>query len=233
MPTYAIRPTNGLPETVEHMDENGRPHYFKVTPRELTPKRAKVADWIQSSLQKAFLACGAFAAWHARPFTEDQVVMALFQAFMAYVAYRILSAWTRDQLKKTTVIVLDEKTVKLRGWFRGYEFDRNLVDRFFLTPHPAAKAEARNHQLEDRRDQNARSFSQRRVYYQDSYLVTLAYDGQSITLAEVFGMPEASRIVARLQYCHRHLNNTFGHGRSGSSQDPAHDWDELPGGLLW
>lgn len=99
--------------------------------------------------------------------------------------YRLtLAGLGLDQGKVTITFEHDRMRIN------GQTYDRRLARGFELEPHPFAKQEEHRDRLQQ---------IGTRLYYRDSYVLTLEYGDRRIETAEIIGKKSATMLVARLQ----------------------------------
>ncbi|WP_095193954.1 hypothetical protein [Pseudomonas sp. Irchel 3A7] len=220
-------PLTGRPSTRQATDEAGRLS-FKVTPRELTPFRAKLAEGISAVLGLGLAAANFMPLLDGRH--PDLPGMAI--AFGATVLGFHLLRWvTREVCRVTTEIELGVDEIKVRRMLGWQSYDRRLEHRFVLLPHDGAERERRRNDLATREAASNGQIVQKPIYYGDSFHVVLVYAGHRVDLLSVYGRKQAASIVARLQYCDQLLEQEA--KRVGARTNPhvGAEWHDSPGGI--
>lgn len=233
MQTHFKNPLSGRPSTTERKGRDGLP-VFRIAPRELTPLRARLADQIGEGLWWVAI------LWMAYAFVNDPdmavvngpdlsvgTVLAAGAFFLA--GERVLKWLARIALRGSIELVMTADTIKVRQGLLWKRYDRLLEHRFTLQVHDRAEQERRDYDAKVQRAAHSRvpPFV---PYYGDSFHVILAYAGQRVDLASVYGQKQAAAIVARLQLCDRLLFEAIKMS-GGISQKPGDDWTDAPGGL--
>lgn len=226
MHTRFKNPLSGKPYTVESKDRKGLPK-FTITPHELTPLRAKLADSANAVLAAALtISCIASQIYHPNPGWGN----AIHAAVMYVITYYILAWLVRGIFHRKTTIVMTTDEIRVRRWFGWQCFDRNLEHRFSLLVHDLAKAEQQRHEFEIRQASAKGRVIGKTVYYGESFHIVLIYAGHREDMLSVYGQKESAAIISRLQYCDRCLNEAVNMG-GGINNHPEDEWNQTPGGL--
>lgn len=220
-------PLDGRPRTKELTDKSGR-LAFLVTPHELTPLGAKLADAVSSILGLGLLV----ASVATLPDWRHPELPVLVAAFGGAVASGwVLHVIARKACRVTSEIELGLESIRVRR-LRGWEsFDRRIGHQFSLVPHDAAEAERRRNDLATREAAANGQVVQKPVYYGDSFHVVLVYAGHRVDLLTVYGGQQAAAIVARLQYCDQLLEQEVKHVGARNNPYVSAEWPDSPGGL--
>ncbi|VVN79664.1 hypothetical protein [Pseudomonas fluorescens] len=220
-------PLLGRPPTRQTTDEAGLLS-FKLTPRELTPIRAKLANGISAVIGLGLAAANFIPLLQEpHPYLPDLVtalgVTVLGYHLLRWVTFEACRVTTRIELR------MDEVRVRLLSGWKSY--DRRIEHRFVLLPHDAAEYEQRFHEFATRKAAANGQVVQPPIYYGDSFHVVLVYAGHRIDLLTVYGRQQAAAIVARLQHCDQLLDAEA--KRVGAGKNPHIDgeWHHTPGGL--
>lgn len=220
-------PLTGQPLTRQLTDEAGR-LAFRVTPRELTPFGARLAD---GTAALAGLALGAASFTMLIDWRSPDLLHMAAACGAVALGYQLVrwTAWAAFRV--TTVIEMELETIRVRRPLGWKTLDRRIDHRFALLVHDDAEAERRCNDLETREAAAKGMVVQKPVYYGDSFHVVLVYAGHRIDLLTVFGRKQAASIVARLQYCDRLLDEEAKRGCGSTSAHAETDWPDAPGGL--
>ena len=112
MQKHFRNPLRGEPGTVEAIDRTGRPR-FRITPCELTPLRAKLADKLAFWLAIILLLRCVFLYFD----TEDYGVWEAIGFIGLFIAGKHLLRWmARDALRCKTQIVMTVDGIAVRRW---------------------------------------------------------------------------------------------------------------------
>lgn len=220
-------PLSGHPPTAKTNDQAGR-LLFRVTPCELTPFRAELANDMPAVFGAMLVvACITILICWSDP-ELWHVVM-----FMSYIALgSMYLCWAFQKFCRiTTEIELGVDSIRVKRWTGWHSYDRGVEHRFLLLPHDRAEDERRRNDLAVREAAAKGEAVQPPVYYGESFHVVLVYAGHRIDFLTVFGMREAAAVVARLQYCDRLLNQEAKRGNGGGNARAGDDWHNAPGGL--
>ncbi|CAD0261115.1 hypothetical protein F6476_01125 [Pseudomonas umsongensis] len=220
-------PLTGRPPTRQTTDEAGLLS-FKVTPRELTPIRAKLANGISSVIGLGLAAVNFIPLLQERHLYLQDLVAAIGVTVLGYYLLRWV---TLEACRVTTRIELRMDQAKVRRLSGWESYDRRIEHRFVLLPHDEAEHEQRCHDLATRKAAANGQVLQPPIYYGDSFHVVLVYAGHRIDLMTVYGRQQAAAIVARLQHCDQILDAEA--KRVGAGKNPHIDgeWPHSPGGL--
>lgn len=220
-------PLAGSPPTVQTTDQAGRLQ-FRVTPCELTPLGARLAD-ITSGLMSLALAAGSALTlidWHQPELPQMAAVVGV-----SLIGGWVLRWTAQKAFRVSTVIEIGMDTIRVRRLMRWQSYDRRPDHFFALQTHDYAEYERRRNDLATRKAAANSRVVQKPVYYGDSFHVVFVQEGQRIDLLTVFGRQPASAIVARLQYCDRLLEREAKRVGSGCTISPEDEWLKSPGGL--
>ncbi|MFK4445218.1 hypothetical protein ABH944_005436 [Caballeronia udeis] len=218
-------PLSGNPRTVQSKNRDGTPT-FSITPRELTPGGAKLADTI-CALTGAILALeNVVVAMNSHTGTAA-ILQSIITSFALYCAI----AWSvRLALRRETSIRMTPEAISVRHWQGWQHYARDLEHRFALQVHDNAKHEQQQHEYEIKRASARGRIVRRTAYYGESFHIILVHAGHRQDLLTVYGQKEATAIIARLQYCDRCLDEAMSMG-GGIKQRPEDEWNDTPGGL--
>jgi len=220
-------PLTRRPPTRQTTDESGLLS-FKVSPRELTPFRVKLANGISSVIGLGLAAAIFIPLLQARHLYLPELVTAFG---VTVLGYHLLRWVTLEACRVTTRIELRVDQVKVRR-LQGWEsYDRRIEHRFVLLPHDATEHEQRCHDLVTRQAAANGQVVQPPIYYGDSFHVVLVYAGHRIDLLTVYGRQQAAAIVARLQHCDQLLDAEAKRVGAGKNPHIAGEWHHTPGGL--
>lgn len=220
-------PLTGRPRTRKSTDEAGRLS-LKVTPRELTPFRAKLAEGISAVLGLGLAAANFMPLLVGRH--PDLPSMAI--AFGATVlGFHLLRCVTREVCRVTTEIELGVDEIKVRRMLGWQSYDRRIEHRFVLLPHDAGEHERRRNDLATREAAANGQVVQKPIYYGDSFHVVFVYAGHRIDFLTVYGRKQTEAIVARLQHCDQLLDAEAKRLGGGNNPHIVGEWPHAPGGL--
>jgi hypothetical protein len=223
-----ISPLAGWPRTRARNDRHGK-LIFEITPRVLTPGRAKLADRVHSCLAALWLIRCIFAFFNfpvlgLREFLQTAALYAI-----GHVVLRVVVEAT---LRTKTEIIMTNEVLSVRHWWNRREYDRALIKGFSLLHHDEAEAERFNQEFEKAKEAQQGNVIQPTPYFMRSFHVVASFAGQRLDLLSVYGQKEAAAIAARLQLCHLLLDEDAGiKGRSGVAAKPEREWQGAPGGL--
>lgn len=217
-------PLDGYPHTVETTGADGVPS-FTVTPRPLSPDRAKAAHGVASLLSFGLFILVAYYLLTVAGIGVPQLAVAVVVLMgVGHHLPRVCeSAFRRPTEIKMTATAISVRSA--RGWVH---YSRLLEHRFALYPHDWTSWEQRNIDYETRRAAANGHVVSPTVYYGESLHLVLVYAGHRVDLATVWGQSEASAIVARLQYCDRCLDKALEMG-AGVPKSPEDEWNASPG----
>ncbi len=140
-------PLTGRPPTRQTTDEAGLLS-FKVTPRELTPIRAKLANGISSVIGLGLAAVNFIPLLQERHLYLQDLVAAIGVTVLGYYLLRWV---TLEACRVTTRIELRMDQAKVRRLSGWESYDRRIEHRFVLLPHDEAEHEQRCHDLATRK----------------------------------------------------------------------------------
>jgi hypothetical protein len=218
----ARNPFDGKPRTLEETDENGN-LCFRVTPRVLTPLRARIADNLgETTAAAGVLLIGLYILDHNLPPT------ALLFAGAIWFAHPLCEKLWREVLKRPVEILVTADEFRFRRWMRWIVIDRDLQHRFALVLHDLARQERDRHELEAAKAQKRGKIVQPRRYYQDSYHLCYELLGQRNDITEICGRPDAQAVLARLRAIDEVITARARRG-NGTAIRPGDQWVEQPG----
>lgn len=220
-------PLTGRPSTRQTTDDAGLLS-FKVTPRELTPIRAKLANRISAVIGLGLAAVNFIPLLQERHLYLQDLVAAIG---VSVLGYYLLRGVTLEACRVTTRIELRMDQVRVRRLSGWESYDRRIEHRFVLLPHDDAEHEQRCHDLATRQAAANGQIVQPPIYYGDSFHVVLVYAGHRIDLLTVYGRPQAAAIVARLQHCDQLLDAEAIRVGAGANPHIDGEWHHTPGGL--
>lgn len=219
-----ISPFDGRPRTESVVGSDGKV-MFRVFPRELTPVRAIIADWI------SILSClGGSTESILYLQTLENVENWVWAAAIAgpWALYPFAMRFVRVLARKRVRIVMTGAQFSFKTW-RGWKtFDRRLLHRFSLTPHRLGRKEQQSHQLAIQRAAQTGQIITPPVYFAESYHLIFEYLGQAQDITAIYDRDRAMTVLARLKACNDVLDNETGHG-DGIALEPEEQWTEQPG----
>jgi len=228
MPMRTISPLAGTPRTKARTDAKGKP-IFDITPRVLTPGRAKLADLIHGLLSALWLIRCIFAFFNFPVFGLAEVCQTAVLFGIGHFTLRFVIVAV---LRTKTEIIMTTDLLCERRWLNRHEYDRHLIQGFAVIPHDRADIERFNQEFEKAQAASKGKVIQPTPYLARSCHVVASYAGQRVDLLTVYGLKEAAAIAARLQLCHQLLDEAIGiQGRSGVAARPDREWQGTPGGL--
>ena len=194
---------------------------FTISPRELTPLRAKVAD-----NGAIVLAIGAaiygFMILQASPMTPDSYYW--IPVIGPMVALPLIRKVLRHLLKRSWKMVITADQFKVEKWYGWKKYDRQLPHKFSILVHDKTKLEQEKIELDLRKGkQKDKTYSQL-CYYGNSFHISYEYLGQRNDIATVFGHKQALALVTRLQAC----DDVMG---DGTPLTPDDQWGDRPGDI--
>jgi hypothetical protein len=218
---------HGKPDTRQTVDREGN-LTLSVTPRELTPLRAKAADALAVLNAYGILYLG----FH---FTNAHMPQNWVLGFMALSIVAALSMFPlvlfwRFLLKKKTRMVMTADRFSAQTWRGWKNFDRTLPHKFAVIAHDKAQAEQEQHDLKIREAQARGRIISKTRYYGQSFHIVFEYVGQRHDVLTVFGQKQALAVAARLKACDGVLDRKARMGE-GVALDPDDQWDRGPGDI--
>lgn len=221
----ARSPFAGKPRTRALRRGKGRAGGYRIEAEFLTPLRARIAD---NAAILAAVSVGLYGGARALSLPYDQLEHLGIALVLAVVSYPAGLWLCRRALRKSRQIEITPDTVRIGAAFGWKEFDRRLKHRFHLLPHDNARAERDRHDYLARKGQTKRSVRRLRKYYQESWHVVFEYLGQRVDIADVYGLPPARAILARLKACDEIMDGKPGTGL-GRVLTPGDEWASSPG----
>lgn len=224
MTRKALSPFAGKPKTRQITGRDGAP-VFIVSPRVLTPFRAKIADTL--TLWGAIAGIG-FALLRVADMpgaTEWHFAAAIGGPVIAAVVLKDAVRWL---FKKRRHIKLSLDEVAVRRFFFWKRFDRQLPHKFSLIVHDKAQAERDMHEFQIMEGQLRKQPVRKSRYYTESWHLSFDYVGQRNDLLTVFGAKDAQAVLARLKAIDEVLDAVMRKGH-GTPLSPQQEWGEQPG----
>jgi hypothetical protein len=194
-------PLAGYPSTMERSDDHGLPAY-EIEPRELTPEGAIKRAQLLGTL-KAVLALWSVYEWYNHAWAWSAlIIMAIVSAILYRIALRFLNAyfWQKTKLVLTCQFVSIRRTGQDWEHFRYPE-----VSGFTLRSHDDARDEQLQLEYDAQRASQRQTALRKRVYYGDSFHISVVQLGQQVDLFTIYGQKNARAVVERLQLCYRIL----------------------------
>ncbi len=223
----ARSPFTGKPRTWALSRGKGKASGYRIKAAFLTPLRARIAD---NTAILAALCIGLYGCARALSLPTGQfehLALALVYALISYPAGLGLLRWL---LRKTRHIEITPDEVRISGSLGWKTYDRRIKHRFHLLPHDKARAERDRHDYLARKGQTKRSIRRLKKYYQESWHVVFEYLGQRVDIADVYGLPPARAILARLKACDEIMDGKPGTGL-GRVLTPEDEWASSPGDI--
>lgn len=223
-----ISPLAGKPATTALRDNNGNP-VFVITPRVLTPWRARLADGFHCLLGFVFVVL--FLLFLAGSYGKPRFDMyaALSVAGGLYAARWALVKLATLLIRRKTTIIMTTTAIRVRGLLGWKTYDRNIHHSFTMILHDRAKREGIENDFKVRQAAKIGEVISPAAYYGNAAHVCLALAGHRIDLAEVFDHQVAAAIVARLQYCDKCLDAAV---KKGEGWGETPEWEgNAPGRL--
>ncbi|MCE6978594.1 hypothetical protein EI534_14630 [Pseudomonas frederiksbergensis] len=220
-------PLLGRPPTRQTTDKSGLLS-FKVSPRELTPNKARLADGISTLIGLVLAFANFIPLLHERRLISPDLVTAIGVTVFGYYLLRLV---TLEACRVTTRIELRMGQIKVRRLTGWESYDRHVEHRFVLLPHDEAEHEQRCHDLATRKAAANGQVVQPPIYFGNSFHVVLMYAGHRIDLLTVYGRPQAAAIVARLQHCDQRLDAEAKRIGAGTNPHTDGEWHHTSGGL--
>lgn len=222
-----ISPWDGFPKTRLEADENGK-RCFIVTPRVLTPMRAKAAEAMTLVMAVVLTAIG-FIYLSGRP-TEPEAWKWFVVPFLPWMLFPLIYWFSAAFFAKETKIVLTEKRFEVHGLITRRVYDRTLPHSLSLFQHDWAEAEMRENDYAIRKAAREGKVIQKTPYYADSAVVSFDYLGQRNDVLVAYPKTTAHNVLTRLQACDAVLNRQIGSG-DGITTDPSDQWRDQPGDI--
>lgn len=227
MTKKTISPYDGKPTTKHGMDRNGV-SVFTITAKEMTPGRAKFADWASAVLVGCFLVV-VLANFHPHQSKDESMILgAVFYAVLL-LGYPVFRIFWRFYLKKETQIILTAELFMVKRWGGWKKYDRSLEHSIYMIAHDKSKVEAEviDHNIQRG---NVTSAAHKMRYYSNSHHICLNYLGTRHDILTVMGHKEAVAILARLTLCDETINAQTGMG-DGVPLNPAEQWNNQTGDI--
>jgi hypothetical protein len=211
-------PFDGYPETREETDENEGLR-FRVTPKVLTPLRAKIADKLGAATAAVGTVAGVmFIADHNYP------LIALLAAAGIWFGKPLYEKAWREGIRRKVEIIITEAEFRFRTWTgRWIVFDRELPHSFAVPLHDLARQEREQHELQILKAQQLKKIVQPRRYYQESFHLVYELLGQRNDITEIYGRPEAQAVQKRLRAIDEVLKPRAARGH-GTPLKPEDQW---------
>lgn len=220
-------PFAGGPTTVESTDQDGAKR-ITVTPKAITPLRARLADWA-SNLMGTLLFCGAvYGATLMGDASAWQFAALLLAPFAALPAIR---AGLYYFFRKSARVVFTPEIFTFYNLIGSKSFDRNMPHSFALYYHD--KRERESEIIADKvRSRSGRWWALRppKKYFGKSYYISFEYMGQRNDLMLVYKHKTAQEIIARLKAVDEVMDGLAGNGR-GQALSPEQEWTPQAGAL--
>jgi hypothetical protein len=213
---------DGKPKTWKETDDNGNVA-FRVIARVLTPARAKLADKLgETTAAAGVLLSGLYIINHDLPPTG-----LLFAGALWFLHPLFEKAW-REAIKRKVEMVVTADQFRFRRWLRWIAIDRTLPHGLSLRMHDLAHREHDQHQLEVLKAQQRKKIVQPRRYYQESRHLCYELLGQRNDITEIYGLPDAQAVLARLRAIDGVINASARRG-DGTAIRPGDQWLKQPG----
>lgn len=222
-----ISPWDGFPKTRLETDENGK-RCFIVTPRVLTPMRAKAAEAMAGVIAIMLTIIGILYLSDSQ--NEPDVWMLLAIPLAPWLFFPLIYWFSAAFFAKETKIVLTEKRFEVHGFITKRVFDRTLPHSLSLFQHDWAEAEMRENDFAIRKAAREGRVIQKTPYYADSAVVSFDYLGQRNDVLVAYPKTAAHNVLTRLQACDAVLNRQIGSG-DGITTNPSDQWRDQPGDI--
>ena len=219
-------PFDGFPITRQIAGQDGNP-VFIVSPRTLTPLRAKIADALGTASTLS-LAAGCLFYLQTFPIATNWAIAGLLATPL--LAYPLFTAIWRFLLKTKTRIVLTPSSFKFKAGRDWQAYDRTLPHGFAVLAHDKAQTEAKRHDHLTRLAQAEGEIISPKSYYGQAFHLCLIYAGQRVDITTIYGRKEASAILARLQLCDGVLDTACGIN-GATTLSPGDEITRQPGDL--
>lgn len=221
-----VSPFSGRPQTRQAIDREGNLS-FTVTARELTPVRAKIADFCAGVSAIALLVGGVLIANDYSDAQEPLWWVIVIGPFLGFPLYQLL--W-RYALRKTTRMELSADRFAVPSWLGWKRYDRKLPHKFTLVPHDWARIEAEDHEFTIRQAQMNGKLIRPTRYYGESWHLSFEYLGQRNDVLTIFGRKPALAVLTRLIAVDEVLD---AHARMGDgvALTPGEQWGAQPGDI--
>lgn len=226
MPHMFRNPLEGYPESYEVVGADGVPS-FRITPRVLTPFRAKARDQLFDALLLAMWVSLLYVMFTTNSISKSDVAVIVA---LGIAASHLMPRALEMALLRRSDILMTADTIAVRGWLGWQRYSRHLEHRFALHVHDRAQEEYRDNDFRVRAAAAHGKVVAPAAYYGSSFHVVLVYAGHRVDLLTVFGQRDAAAIIARLQYCDRCLNEALAMG-GGIPKRPEDEWNDAPGGV--
>lgn len=216
----------GQPKTTVRFSRDGD-ITVDVTINELTPLRAKAADYVTTWV--TFLAICYTLYDTARLPNPDWTTW--LAAIVIPLIFYPLTKWSaRSFFKKQQRVRFTQDQFEIGSWPLGKKFDRQLQHSFTLPPHDKRADEKVALQLEVIRGRQRGKLVQPEQYYGKSFHLVFEYLGERFDIAEIYGEREAKRALDRLKSIDQVIESITGSG-SGTPLSPENEWFPTAGDL--
>jgi hypothetical protein len=224
--TKLVTPFDGLPETREVTDDDGRAE-FHITACPPTPASVRYGDIMGTVVTLFWAGIGLYSL----PQQDYPLVGAALFVAGPILAHGWLRRLFAEELAVTTRIRFAEDTFAVKRGSEDWQvFDRRHPHRFVLLPHDRAQEEKDRHEYEKARASIAHRAVLPRRYYTSAFHVVFEYLGQRHDICEVHGPKEAQAILTRLLACDSLMDAQASKGK-GLPLTPADEWAPQPGDI--
>lgn len=219
-------PFEGFPPTRQITDQNGDP-VFIITPRTLSPFRAKLADLAAGAAVLA-IAGGSLFYLDSQSITNETTIAALLAAPL--LAYPLLKFTFAALFKARTKIILTPGTFRFKRWRWSKPYDRSLPHKFSLLEHDWAHREKERHDLAIRRAQADGEIISKKKFFSESFYLCFDLVGQRIDILCVYGRKPSLAILARIKAADE-IMDAYARMGDGLALSPDQQWRSQPGDL--
>lgn len=227
MPNGTQSPFEGNPETTKSTDSQGRANYT-VLIRAMTPRLAKLADWLSGAAALAAGVAGIKFAFDLPDPNTAQVLALLALPLPGYFAAR---AGLYEIMQARVRVVFTPETFTIERPLMGKKkFDRHMPHKFALYHHRKAdREEERLSYKEGKRQRHWWSWKLKR-YFGKSYHLSFNYLDQRNQIITIYKHEKAHEILSRLNAVRQVMDNEMSKGM-GQALSPEEEWADQAGGL--
>lgn len=227
-----ISPLKGRPFTRTKTARDGSP-IIVVRPQELTPLRAKVADFLggASALGLLYAAFEHLQALQQALLTTQDVTMgvAIGGPLLMFPILKTIYRWF---MCKETRVIFTPTEFRVRRYmgFGWRKYDRQIGHKFALIPHDKTQTEQDQHEYARRKAQQSGQVIKKTRYYGESFHLIFEYLGQRHDVMTIYGQKQALRVLSRMKICDEMMDMALGKG-DGGALTPQEQWSDQPGGI--
>lgn len=219
-------PFLGKPRTRRTTDLRGNP-VILVTPDELTPLRAKVADFLAGVSAMGLLAHLVSGLSAVPALSATELGLAIGAPLALYPVIRGVYRWF---FTKQTRVMFTPTLFRVKRGLFWVNFDRQLEHKFEMIPHDKTEVEREQHEYAARKAQLQGRAIKKRRYYGQSYHISFEYMGQRNDVLSVYGVQAARRIKERFELCDKVINLELSTAQ-GAPLKPEDQWDTTTGDI--